>query len=462
MGQSKLEQDSSGIRAALEACIDFPIKSWIRDGEFSSIKSYQTATSFADTFPLELFIDPNAGRSATSQASRHTGYSTRQVRGHTIKGSQLDMAENTTRVTVVKQALKQTATAIQGSNTHVTTYIAPALVAADFIWERSYEFGFKDLYGLVSNGGGAAKQFPCHCMKSEQAHPEAYYRMNQLDKETECDDAIQWIAFRKYSDSALKAGIGVGAALTVAFAPAGLAVTAGVTTAGAMQTAYRALRERYKRNQGTGKKSIIQFNHLSDRMAIGVTDSGEQFITPGKKSYWIADNDPLAEKCQFESCPTTMKSKARATFSFSSTSARHHCRVCGRIYCGDHGSSQLPVLGPLSNSTKRNPPPPLFGGLTSERDLVANQRVCIDCWGAAFSRGVAVQTYIDGPTRAADVLVNNATPPSQGVNGCPRAQAALFCLFHGNFKKVLATLVSRDGKEKVVSQAGIGVTKIPF
>ena len=42
------------------------------------------------------------------------------------------------------------------------------------------------------------------------------------------------------------------------------------------------------------------------------------------------------------------------------------------------------------------------------------------------------------------------------------AGAALFCLFHGNFKQVLATLVSRDGKEKVVSQAGIGVTKLPF
>ena len=462
MGQSKLEQDSAGIRAALEACVDFPIKSWMRSGEFSKVKSAWTATSFADTFPLEVFINPDAGRSATSQASRHTGYSTQQVMGHTVHGSQFESMANSARAGMVKQALKSTATAIQGSNTHVSTYIAPALVAADFVWERSYEYGFKDLYGLVSNGGDAAQQFPCHCMKAKQAHPDAYYLMNQLNKETECDDAIEWIAFRKYSDSALKAGIGVGAALTVAFAPAGLAVTAAVATAGGMQQAYRALRERYKRNQGTGKKRIVQFKHLSRQMAIGVTDSAEQFLSPGTKSEWIADNDPKSQKCQFESCQTKLKSKARATFSFSGTSARHHCRVCGKMYCDEHGSAQLPVLGPLSNDTKRNPPTPLFGGLTTERELVANQRVCIDCWGAAFSQGVAVQTYIDGPTRAADVLVKNATPPSQGVNGCPRAQAALFCLFHGNLKQVLATLVARDGKEKVVSQAGIGITKLPF
>jgi hypothetical protein len=60
------------------------------------------------------------------------------------------------------------------------------------------------------------------------------------------------------------------------------------------------------------------------------------------------------------------------------------------------------------------------------------------------------------------VLINNATPASQGVQGCPRAQAALFCLFHGNLKHVLASLVARDGKNKVVAQTGGGVTKLPF
>ena len=462
MGASKLELDAHGIKAALQACVDFPIKSWLRSGEFSKIKAAQTATQFADNFPLELFIDPNAGRSASAQASRNTGFSTRQVMGYTVKGSQFDMAGNMARTNAIKKGLKGVGTKIQGSSLNMTTYIAPALIAADFVWERSYKFGFKDLYALVSNGGGAAKLFPCNCMKSEQAHPEAFYRMNELDKETECDDAIEWIAFRKYSDSALKAGVSVGAALTVAFAPVGVPVTLAVGAIGGLQQGYRALRERVKRNQGTGKKTIGRFTDLADRVALGVTDDGEKFLTPGKKAYWISDDDPDAKRCQFEGCPTEMKSKARATFSFSSSSARHHCRVCGKIYCGEHGSAQLPVLGPLSNSVKRNPPAPFLRGLTRARDLVANQRVCIDCWGAAFSRGAAVQTYIDGPTRAADVLVTNATPAAQGVNGCPRAQAALFCLFHGNFKQVLATLVSRDGKEKIVSQAGIGVTKLPF
>lgn len=462
MGASKLELDAHGIKAALQACIDFPIKTWLRSGEFASIKAAQTATEFADNFPLELFMNPNAGSSVGLQAGRNSGNSTRQIMGHTVKGSQLDMAANTARRSVVKKGLTKAGSAIQGSNTHMSTYIAPALVAADFFWERSYEFGFKDLYGLVSNGGGASELFPCTCSKSKQAHPEAFYRLNKIKKETECDDAIEWIAFRKYSDSALKTGVGVGAALTVAFAPAGLALTLAVGTAGALQQGYRAVRERYKRNQGTGKQKIGRFTDLSDRVALGITDDGEKYLTPGKKAYWISDDDPAAGRCQFEGCPNTMKSKARATFSFSSSSARHHCRVCGKIYCGDHGGAQLPVLGPLSNDLKQNPPIPLFGGLKTERNLVSNQRVCIDCWGAAFSRGAAVQTYIDGPTRAADILVKNATPAAQGVNGCPRAQAALFCLFHGNFKQVLASLVSRDGKEKVVSQAGIGVTKLPF
>jgi hypothetical protein len=467
MGVSKLVEDAERIKSALDACINFPVNSFQATGQFADIRKTWTASGFADAFPLEVFIDPNAGKNATSQEGQNskTKFSTTQLGGYTIAGSSIGTATGVA-VGVTKAAVKSGVSHVAkaagtGAATGGAAALSPALIAADFIWERSYAFGFKDLYSLVSNGGGASDFFPCNCQKNDHAHPKSFYHLNNIKKETQCDDAIEWIAFRKYSDTALAGAVGVGAALTVAFAPAGIALSAGVATAAAAQQIYRTMRERVKRNQGAGPKQIKQFTYLSDLASLGVTENAEKFLSPGRKASWISDNHPDAEVCQYEGCRTKAQSRAWR-LGYAGGSARHHCRVCGKIYCGDHGSCELPVLGPLSKNLRDNPPGPTRGGVTVERNLVANQRVCIDCWGAAFGRGAAVNTYIDGPGRAADTLVRNATPASKGVVGCARAQAALFSLFHGDLKQVLAVIMARDGREKVVSQAGIGVTKLPF
>jgi len=343
-----------------------------------------------------------------------------------------------------------------------TAAIGPALIAAEFIWERSYTYGFKDLYSLVSNGGAAADLFPCNCSKGKSVSGdiiEPFIEDGKNQKRTVCDDAIAWIANRKYSDTALKAAIGTGAALAVAFAPAGIALTASTITAAALEQAYRTGRERWKRNHGGGPKEIEHFDTVSSFTAIGCTADGQRYFTPGKASYWVSDAH--AKNCLYEGCTTKVQSRVWR-LGYAGSSARHHCRVCGKIYCGEHGSAELPVLGPLSNSVKKNPPSDLTGGEVETRNLVPNQRVCVDCWGNAAAIGLETHLYITGPERAAQALIDNAKPASQGVQGCPRAQAALFCLFHGNLKHVLASLVARDGKDKVVSQTGCGVTKLPF
>ena len=138
---------------------------------------------------------------------------------------------------------------------------------------------------------------------------------------------------------------------------------------------------------------------------------------------------------------------------------QHHCRVCGRIYCGEHSSTTLPVLNPLKYGDGRRGDDwsnPYIG------KIEGGQRVCTDCYSLALTESGVLNTYETGPERHIRTLITAATPRGTGDSGCKRAQAALFCLYHGNLKYVLASLVAKDGVAKAVSRAGIGVTKLPF
>jgi len=85
--------------------------------------------------------------------------------------------------------------------------------------------------------------------------------------------------------------------------------------------------------------------------------------TPSATARWVADNERAV--CQFPGCR-----KAFGVFT-----RKHHCRVCGDIFCDDHSRRRILVKGPLTPAG-RDP-------VTVER----NERVCDSCY-KSFSQKV--------------------------------------------------------------------------
>ena len=85
--------------------------------------------------------------------------------------------------------------------------------------------------------------------------------------------------------------------------------------------------------------------------------------TPSNTARWVADNERAV--CQFPGCR-----KAFGVFT-----RKHHCRMCGDIFCDDHSRRQILVKGPLTPAG-RDP-------VTVQR----NERVCDSCY-KSFSQKV--------------------------------------------------------------------------
>lgn len=85
--------------------------------------------------------------------------------------------------------------------------------------------------------------------------------------------------------------------------------------------------------------------------------------TPSATARWIADNERTV--CQFPGCR-----KAFGVFT-----RKHHCRLCGEIFCDDHSRRQVLVQGPLT-PTGREPV-----------GVQRNERVCDSCY-KSFSQKV--------------------------------------------------------------------------
>jgi hypothetical protein len=69
--------------------------------------------------------------------------------------------------------------------------------------------------------------------------------------------------------------------------------------------------------------------------------AGARYLTPQVGSKW----EPDANKCSF--CETAIGSKANIFKRIGRSSSRHHCRLCGKNYCGEHCSIKVPMIAPL-------------------------------------------------------------------------------------------------------------------
>ena len=223
-----------------------------------------------------------------------------------------------------------------------------------------------------------------------------------VDGKTECDHSIEWLLDRVRGDEGMKA-----ASLFLAGVPALI-----------QKAIYRSSRKLAKR--------YLTFRSSSSQ--------NELYPSPSDDSVWR----PNADRCSY--CLTELASLV-ASYIIGSSS-RHHCRVCGFNYCGNCCSYKVAVLNPLKEGGR-------------EEGLKEHCLVCNRCIQSAKAAGQSLSDYQTGPLRHSGTLKRNATPKGLGDNGCRRAQAALYAIYHGKVDEVLVALIARDGNEHIAHMLGI-------
>ena len=108
---------------------------------------------------------------------------------------------------------------------------------------------------------------------------------------------------------------------------------------------------------------------------------------------------------------------------FSLIFRRHHCRVCGKIYCDDCCNRKLPVPHHLI-VRKPGAPTNTLAMLTSPTQLV---RVCLDCWGQHKQGFGASSTPVASPVSASSSSSATSSPtlspqPARVVSPPPQQQ----------------------------------------
>lgn len=220
------------------------------------------------------------------------------------------------------------------------------------------------------------------------------------DGKTECDDSIEWLINRVEGKVVMKA----------------VSVFLGGVP-GLMQTAYSKVREGVQH---------LRFQSSSSQK--------ELYPSPSPASVWKPD----ADRCSY--CLTELASLV-ASYIIGSAS-RHHCRVCGYNYCEKCCFYKVAVLNPLTKGGR-------------EEGVKEHCLVCTRCILSAKAQRQSLSNYATGPLRHAEILKRNATPKSVADNGCRRAQAALFAIYHGRVDEVLVVLIARDGGQHIVSMLEI-------
>lgn len=220
------------------------------------------------------------------------------------------------------------------------------------------------------------------------------------DGKTQCDRSIEWLIERVEGQLVMKA-----TSLFLAGVPA------------LLQAAYRWPKK--------------QIQHLRFQSS---PSQNEFYPTPSDASVWQPDSDSCS------GCKTELASKF--AFYKVGSSSRHHCRVCGFNYCEKCCFYKVAVLNPLKEGGRKE-------------GVEEHCLVCTPCILSAKSQGQSLSNYQAGPLRQAEILKRNATPASVADNGCRRAQAALYAIYHGRVDEVLVALVARDGGDHIVHRLGI-------
>lgn len=112
-------------------------------------------------------------------------------------------------------------------------------------------------------------------------------------------------------------------------AKTGAMIFLGVISLGTLPLAYAI---------GSGVKNAVGERRRKFEFEV---QAGARYLTPQVGAKW----EPDANTCSF--CQTAIGSKANIFKRIGRSSSRHHCRLCGKNYCGEHCSIQVPMIAPL-------------------------------------------------------------------------------------------------------------------
>ncbi len=314
-------------------------------------------------------------------------------------------------------------------------------------------------------------KFVCNCRQTGQKIAVPTSSDPWADRKlTECDKSITWILMRKSSDNGLTYGLASLSIFALAVAPP-IGATVGVASgaiAGA-RSIYRKVRAEAQRMRASNTSyhmdkpySVSRIRGVSvmggdfrtlpgsdadySKVGIAKADTGELFIAPGKRAEWIEDN-------QRSSCHACNKAFAGCGLFVTvlGGESRHHCRVCGEIYCGECSDVVLPVLEPLNNSQQKRSvfSNNLEGEKTARYTAFDDQRVCVKCFNIAVEEHAKQRDYVTGPQRRAEQLIQSAG------NACFRAEAVILAILQEDIDDAVATILSlqTDGPKYLVEQA---------
>lgn len=166
--------------------------------------------------------------------------------------------------------------------------------------------------------------------------------------------------------------------------------------------------------------------------------AGARYLTPQVGAKWEQD----ANKCSC--CETEIGSKANIFKRIGRRSSRHHCRLCGKNYCGEHCSIKVPMIAPLepghevtSDSGRK-----VHGKYKFTRNTtpIPGQLICAPCVAdLQITANKVTQVDVSEKTMKAQSLIECAR------NGCPRAQAAVLVAFRNNVLDAIKATFVHDG-----------------
>ena len=165
---------------------------------------------------------------------------------------------------------------------------------------------------------------------------------------------------------------------------------------------------------------------------------GISYLRPQVGAKWEPDED----KCSF--CDTEIGSINNIFKRIGRRSSRHHCRLCGKNYCGEHCSIKVPMIAPLepghevtSESGRK-----VHGKYKFTRNTtpIPGQLICAPCMAdVQVTTGKVTRVDVSEKIIKAQSLIECAR------NGCPRAQAALLVAFRNNVLDAIKATFVHDG-----------------
>jgi hypothetical protein len=169
---------------------------------------------------------------------------------------------------------------------------------------------------------------------------------------------------------------------------------------------------------------------------------GISYLRPQVGAKWQPDDN----KCSC--CDTEIGSQFNIFKRIGRRSSRHHCRLCGENYCGEHCSIKVTMIAPLepghevtSGSGRRVNGKFKFTRNTARAERpIPGQLICAPCVAdLQVTAGKVTRVDVSEKIIKAQSLIECAR------NGCPRAQAALLVAFRNNVLDAIKATFVHDG-----------------